>query len=333
MTSNYSKSAIALIAIGRNEGQRLLDCIKSCIHCVDKVIYVDSGSNDGSVDNASLLGAEVISLDMTLPFTAARARNAGLAWVQNHMPDIEYIQFVDGDCYVDEQWIETGYSFLCQNHDYAVVCGRRKEKYPEHSLYNKLCDIEWNSPIGDAKNCGGDALYRITALQEVYGFNPNLIAGEEPDLCFRMRKQGWKVFRYDAPMTYHDADMTRFSQWWKRATRSGHAYAEGMYLHGRSPERYYVKDSISIWIWGFIIPLLITGLVFSVSWYCFLLVLLYPLQVYKIMRYQHKRGYTWQDSLLYSSFCVLGKFAQLTGQLKFFWGVVTGKRTKLIEYK
>ena len=333
MTEGQSVNTIGLVAIGRNEGDRLVDCIQSCKDSVGQVVYVDTCSTDDSADKAKDLGAVVLELDMSLPFTAARSRNTGMRWLLENMTNIRYIQFVDGDCAIDADWLEVAKEFLEQNPEYAVVCGRRKERYPEKTIYNKLCDIEWNSPIGDAKNCGGDALYRVSALTEVDGFNETLIAGEEPDLCFRMRTNGWKVYRYDAPMTYHDADMTRFSQWWKRTVRSGHGYAEGMYMHGRSPERYNVRDSFRIWLWAVAVPVFILGVSWAVSWWLLLLWLAYPLQTFKIARYQRKRGYSWRDALLYGFFIMLGKFPQLLGQLKFFWGVLTGKRTKLIEYK
>ena len=62
------------------------------------IVYVDSGSNDGSVQRARHLGADVIELDMRVPFTAARARNVGFRRLREISPDIEYVQFVDGDC-------------------------------------------------------------------------------------------------------------------------------------------------------------------------------------------------------------------------------------------
>lgn len=44
------------IVIGRNEGQRLIDCLGSLLGQVRRVIYVDSGSSDGSVEAARARG-------------------------------------------------------------------------------------------------------------------------------------------------------------------------------------------------------------------------------------------------------------------------------------
>lgn len=210
---------IAAVVIGRNEGTRLRGCLESLQGQVARIVYVDSGSTDGSVEMARARGVEVVTLDMGQPFTAARARNAGLAQLrQGEQPD--FVQFVDGDCEVRADWIGTAHGFLRDHPQVAVVCGRRRERFPEASIYNAHCDREWSTPIGEARSCGGDALMRGAALDQVGGYDPRLIAGEEPEMCVRLRAKGWKIWRLEAEMTWHDAAMTRFGQFWKRARRA-----------------------------------------------------------------------------------------------------------------
>ena len=181
-------------------------------------------------------GAEVVALDTDRPFTAARARNAGIrALKTGASPD--FVQFIDGDCMLDPGWITAALDFLIGAPEVAVVCGRRRERFPENSIYNRLCDAEWNTPIGEARACGGDALMRWEALMAVDGYNPDLIAGEEPEMCLRMRRLGWKIWRLDAEMTLHDAAILRFGQFWKRARRGGYAYAQGAAMYGRGLRR------------------------------------------------------------------------------------------------
>lgn len=228
MTENGVK--IDAVVIGRNEGARLLACLDALQGHVRRIIYVDSGSTDGSVDAARAAGATVIALDMTQPFTAARARNAGLDVLAVDAPD--FVQLLDGDCQMQPGWLSAALAAFAA-HPLAVgVCGRRRERFPEASVYNALADREWNTPIGQARACGGDALIRFAAVRAVGGYNPALIAGEEPDLCLRLRAAGGQVWRIEAEMTLHDAAMTRFGQWWKRTVRAGHAFAEGAALHG-----------------------------------------------------------------------------------------------------
>ena len=212
---------VGIVAIGRNEGERLRRCLDSVVGHGHTVVYVDSGSTDGSVDLARAKGVEVVQLDMSKPFTMARGRNAGFARLEEIEPGIQFIQFVDGDCEVVNGWLETALARLKDRADVAIVSGRRRERFPDRSLYNRLADIEWDTPIGEARYCGGDALVRVDAFRQVGGYNVSLIAGEDPDLAVRIRQHGWVVLRIDAEMTLHDMAMTRFSQWWKLRSAIG----------------------------------------------------------------------------------------------------------------
>ncbi|NJO42830.1 MAG: glycosyltransferase [Cyanobacteria bacterium CRU_2_1] len=327
-------SRVGLIAIGRNEGERLRQCLTSAIaQQVAQVVYVDSGSTDGSVEMARSLGVDVIELDLSIPFTAARARNAGFARLLELDPQLELVQFVDGDCEIVQGWIDRAQHELNAHPDVAVVCGRRRERYPERSIYNRLCDIEWDTPVGEAKACGGDAMMRVKVVQQVGGYNPTLIAGEEPELCVRLRQQGWKILRVDAEMTLHDAQMLHFNQWWKRVLRAGHAYAEGSWLHGRSPEQHWLKESRSIWLWGLLIPSIAVGFAWLTHGWSLLLLSTYPLTTYRIYRYGTQRGFKSNDAFLYAVSCVIGKFPGALGQLKFHWHRLLRQQNQLIEYK
>lgn len=324
---------IGLVAIGRNEGQRLHQCLLSVLGKVAHIVYVDSGSTDGSLELARSLGVDVVELDTSIPFTAARARNAGFAQLLAVDTQLEYVQFVDGDCEVAAGWLERAQQELANKPHVAVVCGQRRERYPDKSIYNQLCDLEWDTPIGEAKACGGDAMMRVRAFQQVDGFNPSLIAGEEPELCVRLRQQGWKIQRLDAEMTLHDAQMMHFSQWWKRMSRAGHAYAEGAWLHGRKPERHWVKESCSIWLWGLFLPLVALGTVWSTHGWSLFLFAGYPLIGGRVFVKALHQNLSPKRAALYACSCVLGKFAQVQGALKFWQNQLLHAQSTLIEYK
>jgi GT2 family glycosyltransferase len=319
---------IAVIIIGRNEGDRLLRCLASVPPLVAQVVYVDSGSTDGSVVAAETSGAKVVNLDTTLPFTAARARNAGFAALDEHAP-VDLVQFVDGDCEIQPGWIAAARAFLERIPEAAVVCGRRRERFPDASVYNRLCDVEWDTPVGQALACGGDAMMRTAVFDRVGGFNPTLIAGEEPELCLRIRKAEWQVWRIDHEMTLHDAAMTRFGQWWKRARRSGHASAEGAVMHGRTPERHGVATTRRALLWGGALPLAALLGALITPW-ALLLLLAYPAQVVRLARRGGMtRCQSWEDAF----FLTLGKFPEALGALEYGWRRITAQKMTLIEYK
>lgn len=313
---------VAAVLIGRNEGARLVAALASIPVDVAPVIYVDSGSSDGSVEMARATGARVVELDMSRPFTAARARNEGFAALQVDAPD--YVQFIDGDCSLDPAWIPTATAFLDAHPQAAVACGRRRERFPEASLWNRLCDIEWDTPIGLAKACGGDAMMRTSAFAAVGGYNSRMIAGEEPELCVRLRAAGWEIWRIDAEMTLHDAAMTRFGQWWNRTRRAGHAFAEGAALHGGPPERHWLRETRSALVWGLGLPAaIVLGTVFVSPW-ALLLALAWPAQ---LLRLSPGLGLT------RATFLILGKIPEAIGVVEYWWGRLTGARRGLIEYK
>ena len=324
---------VGLVVIGRNEGASLRQCLHSVTGKVARIVYVDSGSTDGSIELARSLGVDVVELDLSTPFTAARARNAGFDHLLSTEPQLDYVQFVDGDCEIVEGWIDRAEKELEANPNIAVVCGRRRERFPEQTIYNQLCDIEWNTPVGETKACGGDSMMRVKAFQQVGGFNPTLIAGEEPELCVRLRQNGWKIFRLDAEMTLHDAQMTRLGQWWKRATRAGHAYAEGSWLHGGEPERHWVKETRSIWLWGLFIPLLALGTAWLTHGLSLLLLLVYPLQFIRTFLSLRRQNLSSKSAALYALSCTVGKFAQVEGALSFLRTRLNGRQSTLIEYK
>jgi GT2 family glycosyltransferase len=317
------------VVIGRNEGRRLNNCLASVKCAADSLVYVDSGSTDNSAMTAARLGALVVRLDSTQPFTAARARNEGFAALKVLKPDIRFVQFVDGDCELVYGWLVRALSFIRSEKNIAVVCGRRRERHPEMSIYNSLCDVEWDTPIGEVSACGGDSLVRVEAFEEVGGFLPKLIAGEEPELCVRLRERGWKIWRLDAEMTKHDAAMSRFSQWWIRVVRSGYGGAEVSLLHSNSPFRIYRRNTVRAAFWGGLLPLTI-GLGALIHPAAISGVLIYLAQVCRIA---FVRGPTALQSWTYAVFITLAKFGELQGILKFCWRFWRGQSVELMEYK
>jgi glycosyltransferase involved in cell wall biosynthesis/GT2 family glycosyltransferase len=324
---------VGAVAIGRNEGQRLVRCLESLCPRVERLVYVDSDSKDDSVARALALGAEVVELDASLPFSAARARNAGFERLVELEPGLELVQFVDGDCALQPDWITHAADFLRREPSAALACGRRRELHPGASVYNRLIDMEWDTPIGDARACGGDFLVRANVFREVGGFDANLIAGEEPELCLRIRRRGRRIVRLDAEMTLHDASLTRFSQWWRRRVRAGHAYAESAWLHGSGPERYCVRELASSLAWGAVLPLLALATSFVSPLAACALLALYAIPLVRSYRAGIARGQPGGESILNALACVGGKLAEVQGNLLFARRLALGRRTGLIEYK
>lgn len=325
---------LGIVVIGRNEGDRLLRCLGSLRDAGGAVVYVDSGSDDGSVAAARDAGARVVELDMSRPFTAARARNAGLAAL-GLTPDgaapgtPAFIQFVDGDCEVQPGWLAAGLAFLRGRPDVGVVSGRLRERAPEVSAYNALCDAEWDTPVGPATACGGIAMMRRDALAGTTMFNPAMIAGEEPELCLRLSRAGWAIWRLPDEMAWHDAAMTRFGQFWTRMRRGGFAFALWVDMHGRAPERLGVAPLRRALTWSLGVPLLI-GLALAI-WgpAALLLGLVYPAQIARLALRDGGGAASWRKAVLLT----LGKFAEAQGAAEYGLRKAFGRPAGLIEHK
>lgn len=324
---------VGMVVIGRNEGERLRKCLQSLDPTARPTVYVDSGSTDGSQELACSVGAHVVSLDLSMPFTAARARNAGLETLLTIVPDTDFVQFVDADCEVDAAWLSIAEAALATQPDVVVVCGRRRERNPEASVYNRLCDMEWDTPVGEALACGGDAMMRVTAVKAAGGYRPELIAGEEPELCVRLRANGGRVLRLDAEMTRHDVAMMRFGQWWVRNVRAGHAFAEVSRLHRHSRVGIWKRETRSNFLWGVGLPTIALAAA-PFTWGISLVLFSgYFVQFVRIWRFRRKRGDRSRTARIYAFYCVLSKFPQALGQIRFWWNYVLGRQNRLIEYK
>ena len=331
--SEVSLHQIAVVVIGRNEGEGLRRCLGSIDERVAAIVYVDSGSTDGSVALAESMGAQVVELDAAVPFTAARARNIGIAHVGRLASDVAFVQVVDGDCELIGTWLERALEVIVQHPKTAIVCGRRRERFPHTSMYNRLTDMEWDTPVGEAIECGGDALLRLEAFEAVSGYNASLIAGEEPELCLRLRQAGWTIRRIAAEMTLHDVRMTRFGQWWTRTVRSGYAFAESRALHGSSRERYCVHQVRSIIEWGALLPLAAIALIWF-TWGASLLLLAGYVMLWRRVRaHRIDHGDTPALAGFYARYVVIGKLAQLVGCFRYWIGQLMGRQASLIEYK
>jgi GT2 family glycosyltransferase len=244
-------------------------------------------------------------------------------------PDIQLVQFIDGDCELDQNWLDTAAAFLAPRHDIAVVCGRRRERNPSGSIYNRMCDIEWNTAIGQTSACGGDSLVRVHAFEAAGGFRPQLIAGEETELCLRLRERGCKIWRIDAEMTRHDAALKSFGQWWVRTTRFGYGMTEVLRLHWHSKFMIWKRELVRATFWGGLLPAFI-GFSTLVHPGVIAALLIYPLQIFRIAV---ARGITSFDSWSYAAFMTLAKFAEFQGIITFFWRRLRRNSIKWIEYK
>jgi glycosyltransferase involved in cell wall biosynthesis len=324
---------LSIVVIGRNEGDRLASCLQSVTITNEDVelIYVDSASSDGSAQLAANFGAQVIILQGGTQ-TAARARNAG--WQRATAP---LILFLDGDTILNQDFPSAALKVLESEAAIAAVWGHRRELHPEHSLFNRVLDLDWIYAAGDTDYCGGDVLMRRSALAEVEGYDSGLIAGEEPELCRRLRARGYRIVHIDFPMSGHDLNMMCLSQYWRRAVRAGHAYAEISGRYRGTADPMWLKESRrNLRTGGFWIAWLLIALAFSAfkSWWVVPWLALLPLLSARSAWKARSKGRGQILLLLvYGFHSHLQQIPILVGQLRYFRSRRSGERPKQIEYK
>lgn len=316
---------VDVVLIGRNEGQRLIDALASVDGQARQLVYVDSGSTDNSVAEAQKTGATVVSLDMSVPFTAARARNAGFAALHAH----DYVLFIDGDCSLVPGFVDAARDHLDGHDEVGLVTGWRSEMRRDESLYNQLCDWEWHRPAGEIATCGGDMMVRARIWAELGGMNPQVIAAEDDEFCQRLRKAGWQLHRIPVGMTRHDAAMSRFSQWWKRAVRTGHGFAQVSHLH---PD-FFVTERRRVLVYGLALPLAILLSLFLSPWLTVALLGLYPLNYIRTAQSLIREGLPGREAFGHALLLTLSKFPNLIGMAKYLWRYLSGSDMRIIEYK
>jgi GT2 family glycosyltransferase len=327
-------SSVGAVVIGRNEGDRLIRCLDALQRYTQTIVYVDSGSTDGSLAAARARGIGVVDLDLSIPFTAARARNAGFVALQARYPQLLYVQFLDGDCEVVPGWLAAAAAALAADADRVAVCGWRNERYPERSPYNQICDVEWHmGPVGEITQFGGDVMMRASALAAVGGYNAAVVAAEDDELSVRLRQAGGHLHRIDHDSTLHDADMTRLAQWWQRAKRCGYAYAQVNTLHGAPPTRKFAREVRRSLLWGAVVPLTALGLALPTQGWSLLVLARYPLAALRTAVSTRRQGKPWGRSIPWGLSCGVSVFPEAAGIGKFYADRLFRQPAQIIEYK
>ena len=328
-------TTVSVVIIGRNEGQRLQRCIASVRQAHwgtlrHDIWYVDSRSTDDSLALAQAQGAQTRVLPDG-PMCAAKARNLGWSTASG-----EFILFLDGDTELHPDFVNHALAAL----DDSRLCaawGHRRESNPQQSLYTRVLDLDWIYPPGISPYFGGDVLVRRSALAQVGGFDATLNAGEEPELCARLRAKGWKILHIDVAMTRHDLAVRTFKAYARRCYRSGIAYAEvthrmqalGDALWQREARRDFVHGLLYV-----VAPLLLTLAFMAQTQVGFLLLFLGAAMLLRsAWRSRERAAGNVLLALQYALHSHMQKIPAFFGQLAWKRAHARKQRLALVDYK
>jgi len=323
---------VTIVVIGRNEGSRLVRCLRSVASLtpVDfdiETIYVDSNSSDDSLTAAASFGAKTLLLEDSTP-SAAKARNKGWRHAKG-----DWVLFLDGDTELYPDFLEQAIAAI-RDPKVAVVCGRIHESRPDQSIYVRALDLDWVNASGSVDFCGGNALFRRDVLCRTSGFDPNLIAGEEPELCQRIRHLGYLICQLPIPMVKHDLGIVSFTGYWRRSFRSGYAYAE--------ISQRFITDKYPLWKYEsrrnlmhgllliVILTLSLTPILWPYSWIACTSLL--GLLVIRTMQRTRIRCADWGTRLIYAIHSQVSQIPILLGQTAFHLDRLRGAKRGIVEY-
>ncbi|MEM1025251.1 MAG: glycosyltransferase family A protein [Myxococcota bacterium] len=316
---------VGVVVIGRNEGSQLARGMEALSKEQVPVVYVDSASHDGSPDLVEERhpAVEVVRLRPDRPLGPSLGRNTGFEHLTDSHPEVEYVMFLDGDCEPAPDWLRAGQTFLAQHPDYGIVCGRLRERERERNAYHRLADMEWDGPVGDIRESGGNMMARVETWRDAGGQNPDMPAGEEKEFYRRALGAGWKARRIPDDMAFHDIDMSAFSQWWTRNVRLGHSWSQGAWIH-RDPEN--LRQLASLGLYGLALPSFAFMAALPTLGLSMSSLLAYRRLYRKVREGELEKGRSPEDAQLMAAAVVVGKWAGLVGASKFlFWTLPRGR--------
>ena len=232
-------SVIICSCNGARTLRQSLEALQKIVYPKFEVIVVDDGSRDATPVIAGECGVRLI-----------RQANCGLSAARNtgwQAADGEIVAYLDDDAAPDPHWLQYlastfmagawagvgGPNIAFEEDSFIAHCVDHAPGNPTHVL---LTDRE-------AEHLPGcNMAYRKSCLAAVNGFDPQFrIAGDDVDLCWRLRERGWKLGFHPGAMVWHHR-RDRVQTYWRQQMNYGRAEAM---LERKWPEKYNVVGHLT----------------------------------------------------------------------------------------
>ena len=263
---------VTVVIPARDTARTLQECLDGLIairdrpgSALERIILVDDGSKDDTVEIARARGVEVLASGGR---GAGAARNVGIAAVNTDL-----VWFVDADCVASPDALD----HLRPHLDEPEVAGAGGTYgiAPEATLLERLIHEEIKvrhdrMPEEVDFLATFDVLYRRDVLRELDGFDERYLKGQDADLAFRIVENGHRL-RFDrrSEVRHHHADrlsrylrVQRQQGYWRVALhlehvgRGGNSYS-GPLDHLQPFVAAALVASLPLvawWPWGAILP-------------------------------------------------------------------------------
>jgi GT2 family glycosyltransferase len=233
---------ISVVVCTYNGARTIRDCLEG-LRRLDypnfEVIVVNDGSSDATPAIVGEYGFRVISGPNR---GLSHARNVGL-----HAASGEIVAYIDDDAYPDSHWLRyLADSFLGSPH---VGIGGPNLPPPGDGL---VAESVANAPGGpihvllsdrEAEHIPGcNMAFRRSALLAIGGFDPQFrTAGDDVDVCWRLRDRGWTLGFHPGAVVWHHRRNSMRTYWRQQV---GYGRAEAM-LERKWPEKYNSAGHVS----------------------------------------------------------------------------------------
>lgn len=191
-----SSPTVGVVVPCKNEAGTIARCLESLRAqrpTVSRIVVVDNGSTDGSVEVARRLADEVVEVRGG---SIAGLRNLGAG----RLSDADVIGFVDADCEVGPGWLAAGLDALGG----AGLVGSRSLAAPDAPwVARRWAAIEAGQAHDQSKVWSQHLLIRAPVLARLGGFDEALATGEDSDLSQRAVVCGDGVALVDGMVAIH----------------------------------------------------------------------------------------------------------------------------------
>lgn len=194
---------ISIVIIGRNAEWsigRLLESVVARLppNVTSEIIYVDSASTDCTLEIVARYPARIIRLSAGKRLCASAGRFVGTQYATG-----QYIVFLDSDMELLGGWLERAIRLLERRPDIAVVSGIQVDTgggMGDQRLVAGGCSED---SFAEARFAGSAAMFRREVLAKAGTWNPHIVSDEEPELCLRIRRAGYRIVQLNSLSVRH----------------------------------------------------------------------------------------------------------------------------------
>jgi len=180
-------SKITVVVIVLNNKNQIEGCLNSIIlQNVNKIIVIDGGSTDGTIEIVKQFPCELHIIGKT---GLSHSRQYGIDLVKT-----DYVALVDSDNILSENCLQYLLNDLTES-KFAGISAKKYsfDKKNIFGLFQEWMNSKKVNKPGLKLVIGTPALYRTSILNNTVRYNPNIKFGDDTDLCYRLSLNGHYV--------------------------------------------------------------------------------------------------------------------------------------------